>query len=263
MKSNYKLLENLYTVVLALSIYYVVIMGAMYIAGLFIGTDSEWYNVRKIVGAIITLPVMYYIFYRPDKKIHPLEAREESIKSVLKGVVCVIVVAVFVSVAGSNVVLWMFPVKAGSGYQEASKSLSSGVVVFQFMNSALITPCLEELLYRGIVYKRLRRIMPEWIAIISSSLIFGLMHFNLQQFLFATLLGIAFACMMRISGHLYIAIIGHVAANVISICRNNYGILRFTQQKVWWAYVLAGLMLLVGTVIIYMYYRTEELRNEQ
>ena len=39
-----------------LLIYYVVIMVAMYAAGFFVGPGDEWYNLRKIIGAIITIP---------------------------------------------------------------------------------------------------------------------------------------------------------------------------------------------------------------
>lgn len=256
MKNRYKELENVYTIILALLSYYIVIMGTMYIAGLILGTEVQLYNVRKMIGAAVTLPVLYYVFYKPDKILWMED--EKRIFSRKRGVisgVLALLLGVLLSVSLSNVVLWIFPMQAGSSYEEADMVLSSGSIVFQILNSVCVTPILEELLYRGIVYKRMRRISKEWVAVVASSAIFGIMHFNLQQFLFAFLLGIALSCLMKFSDKLLFPVICHMAGNLISICRNHYGILSFSAQRNWIGFLSTALMLLAGVLCFYGFYK--------
>ena len=115
MKNRYKELENVYTIILALLSYYIVIMGTMYIAGLILGTEVQLYNVRKMIGAAVTLPVLYYVFYKPDKILWMED--EKRIFSGKRGIVyggLVLLLGVLLSVSLSNVVLWIFPMQAGS-----------------------------------------------------------------------------------------------------------------------------------------------------
>ncbi len=54
-----------------------------------------------------------------------------------------------------------------------------------------------------------------------SALLFGLIHFNIVQFVYAFLLGLVLAAFMYKSGHVYAAMIGHITANAFAVIRTR------------------------------------------
>ena len=72
----------------------------------------------------------------------------------------------------------------------------------ELFGTSVVTPILEEMLYRGLVYNRLKRSGRTGMAIVISGLVFGLIHFNLVQFLYAGLIGIFLAVVYETEGTL-------------------------------------------------------------
>ena len=108
-----------------------------------------------------------------------------------------------------------------SGYQEVSTYFWSGPVAFEVIGLGIVSPIAEELLYRGLVYGRLC----DWIgrpkAWILSALLFGVLHFNLVQFVYASLLGLLFVLMFEKTHHLSGAVLGHIGANLAIVILTN------------------------------------------
>lgn len=77
---------------------------------------------------------------------------------------------------------------------QSSKSITGNSTFYLIINRVtigLIGPFVEEILYRGVIFKTLNKNM-SWISsTIISSLLFALMHGNLQQAVFSFILGIA------------------------------------------------------------------------
>mgnify|MGYP000323272126 FL=1 len=86
------------------------------------------------------------------------------------------------------------------GFQEANQSFFAGTVVFELLGSCLVIPIAEELLFRGVVYKRLKLYFGVTPALIGSALIFGIMHVNLVQFLYAAVIGLLLAFVLEKQG---------------------------------------------------------------
>lgn len=85
------------------------------------------------------------------------------------------------------------------------------------LSIALLAPVLEELLFRGAIQGHLQAMIQKpWIAIIISSLIFGVVHMNPAQIPFAFLLGILFGWLYYRTGSLLPGIIGHVLNNSVA-----------------------------------------------
>lgn len=89
--------------------------------------------------------------------------------------------------------------------------------IFGVLSIALLAPILEELLFRGAIQSRLQEAgMHPWLAILSSSLIFGVVHMNPAQILFAFPLGIIFGWLYYRTGSLLPGIVGHLLNNSIA-----------------------------------------------
>lgn len=85
--------------------------------------------------------------------------------------------------------------------------------VTQFLYIAVITPLLEETLFRGLIYTRLRRVLPAGAAIILSAVIFGAAHGNIEQFLYASTLGLFIAAVFEKYDSLWASFAVHFAFN--------------------------------------------------
>ncbi|MDD2968548.1 MAG: CPBP family intramembrane metalloprotease [Lachnospiraceae bacterium] len=88
----------------------------------------------------------------------------------------------------------------------------------------MIMPIAEELLFRGVVFTRIRKYWKSLIAIPASALLFGFYHGNIEQALYGFLMGCMMAYFFWLSNDLLESVILHSAANVIvfTITFNRY-----------------------------------------
>lgn len=81
---------------------------------------------------------------------------------------------------------------------------------------SLLGPVLEEFLFRGAILGTLLKKMNPRIAILVSAVIFGLIHFNPAQVVYAFFFGIVLGRIYYVTGSLILCMIVHVMANSIS-----------------------------------------------
>lgn len=91
-----------------------------------------------------------------------------------------------------------------------SHSLLSSIIVV-----ALIPCVLEETMYRGVIYNEYSRINVVK-ALILSSLMFGLLHMNLNQFMYAVVGGVVFSLMVEATGSITASAVMHFMINGFS-----------------------------------------------
>jgi membrane protease YdiL (CAAX protease family) len=80
-----------------------------------------------------------------------------------------------------------------------------------------VIPICEELVYRGLIYMRMRQYLNVNMSILVSALIFGLVHGNPVQGIYGFLVGILFAYVYEQYGSLKAPILAHVSANMLSL----------------------------------------------
>lgn len=81
---------------------------------------------------------------------------------------------------------------------------------------AVYGPFAEELAFRGVIYQGYRQQENRWKALLLSSLLFGLMHMNLNQACYAFVMGVALALLVEASGSMLPAFIAHFCVNGLS-----------------------------------------------
>lgn len=104
-----------------------------------------------------------------------------------------------------------------SGYFEVVKVFYTKDLWMEILTLCIIGPAAEELVYRGFVYQRLRERGSQEAAAVWSALLFGLMHFNLVQGVYAFVLGILLAHITERTGGLATAAAAHMVANLVSV----------------------------------------------
>ena len=90
---------------------------------------------------------------------------------------------------------------------------SLGLSVF---TTAFLPGLVEEILFRGVLYSRLRKAIPIK-GILLSALLFGIAHMNFQQFSYAFFLGIVFGCLLEATDSIFATITAHMIFNGSSI----------------------------------------------
>lgn len=78
----------------------------------------------------------------------------------------------------------------------------------------VISPLAEETVFRGLLYNRMKRCFNFVIALIVSSLLFGLYHGNLVQTVYGTILGLLIAYAYEIYGSFAAPVLFHGVANI-------------------------------------------------
>ena len=83
---------------------------------------------------------------------------------------------------------------------------------------AVLAPIVEEMMFRGAIQGYLmRRSSNPWTGIIITAIIFGAIHMNPQQVVYATMLGIIFGWIYYRTRSLLPVIVGHVLNNSIAV----------------------------------------------
>lgn len=92
-----------------------------------------------------------------------------------------------------------------------------------FLTIALFGPIMEEIVFRRIIIDDcVRRTGKKWAAILISAALFGLIHMNPAQMLFAFLIGLLFGWVYVCSGSMLPGIIGHIINNTVAVLGMRY-----------------------------------------
>ena len=93
-------------------------------------------------------------------------------------------------------------------------NLMNGSSAFwRILTVGILAPIVEEFVFRKFLIDRVVK-YGEWVAIITSGLMFGLFHGNFSQFFFATAIGGIFAYVYIRTGKIWITIIYHMILNL-------------------------------------------------
>ncbi|MCR5654963.1 MAG: HAD hydrolase-like protein [Lachnospiraceae bacterium] len=104
-----------------------------------------------------------------------------------------------------------------------SVSLFSGLLIF-----GIIKPIEEELVFRGLLYNRMRYYFPKTLSIIFSAVIFGAYHGNIVQFVYAFFMGLAMCYLYEKFRLLEVPLLIHALANILVYTLSSLGVLEKT-----------------------------------
>lgn len=90
------------------------------------------------------------------------------------------------------------------------------------LTTGIIGPILEEFLFRGILYNKLKEFNKKRAAMILTSIIFALIHFNLSQIIYAFLFSLVLIKIYEHFKTLKAPIIVHISANTFIALTINY-----------------------------------------
>ena len=101
-------------------------------------------------------------------------------------------------------------------FDEVSDIISNSGMLMQVITVVVVGPICEEMLMRAVIYRRMRTCHGFWFSAIASAAIFGVIHGNWVQFVYAFIVGFIIAYVYEMTGNLLMPIIFHMTINGIS-----------------------------------------------
>ena len=187
----------------------------IYIASSFIQVyfpiSSPIVSILVTQGSIVVPAIIYIVFFMKENPLRFIRFKKFNIVSAL--LVWVMMFTLIPVMAVLNAISMLF---ATNTVGAAIDNITGGNVWIGLALVALLPAFVEEITFRGAIYHSLRGARPVR-AIILSGFMFGAMHMNFNQFVYAAALGIIMAFLLEATGSILATILLHFSLNANSV----------------------------------------------
>lgn len=241
---------NIWSVLYPIVLYYLISSMAFFGMTLILGETEEIYMLKQLVSSGSTIPFLLSL-KKQDAYTEEIvfgKVKKWSLRQAVSiGTMVFIAMATF-GIALNNFIAMTPLVQISTGFQNANKSFFGGEVLLTILASCVVVPIAEELLFRSVVLKRCSVMIGERLGIVFSALLFGVIHVNIVQFLYATILGLLLAVFACKTKRVWVVVLGHAAANLMAILRTETGLFNYAYKADWAGIVFSLCMVVIGTV---------------
>lgn len=167
-----------------------------------------------LLASLAVLPFAVRMYQRDRGKNTTRTKESKRTERVLLGVFCLLAGAA-ANLIWSGVLSTMRIQEAFSN--AAQEALLASSLPAQIFSLVILAPVTEELIFRGLVYRRMRRILPAGISVLLSALVFSLYHGNVIQAVFALPMALVLGILMEKKKNLLFPVLFHVGANLAAV----------------------------------------------
>ncbi len=216
------------------------------------------YQVQMLAAAaLLTIPVLA-VLYRRDRKQEQIQNLPVNKKAPLPQYIWTLILGIAVCIGGNVLIIMTNLAFVSKSYQNTSEVFYDPPFLIQVLCLGIIIPVSEELLFRGLLFKRCRGLMGFWPAALSISILFGFSHNNLVQFLYAMGLGLLLAYVCEKYGSLKAPVLLHMTANLTSLVITEIGFLDWVCTAFMRLAVSAVACAFLGAVMFVLIQRIDE-----
>lgn len=175
------------------------------------------------VSIAITVPI-YYLIYRNRK--------QELLTFVsFRGLGAVgIPVLVIFGVSLNFLIEWLLSIASQltflaplfERYENLANLITGGDFIPSLLTVGILGPIFEEILFRGLIFGELRKIMKVRIALVIQAVLFGVMHFNVIQSSYAIIIGLLLGFVYYRSNSIIAPMIVHITINASSVILTQF-----------------------------------------
>ena len=204
------------------------------------------------ISALATIPFLI-LMRSNDRKKEKAMGLVQNNRAALSKYVYVAVISIAFSLALNNLVLLSDLAEYSIAYQETAEVLYSPSLMVQILCLGIVTPIMEEYIFRGLIFKRLRNRFPVRRAIVSSALFFGIYHGNLVQMIYGTLSGILLAYLYEKYGSLKAPILAHMLMNTVACILTEADVFTWIfSEKIRIAVITIGCATIASIMYLYI-----------
>ena len=172
-----------------------------------------------LTGILAMIPALY--FYRRDKVRRiagGLIPAQKKVPLSLLEIILLLLAGAGLAQYGNFLMAILQSFINSSAYQESMTRITEGKSLFMMIFwMGIVAPAAEEMIFRWLIYLRLRDWMKLPVAAVISGVVFGIYHGNIVQGIYASILGTAFAWILEMSGNIYSSMLLHMGANIWSL----------------------------------------------
>ncbi len=170
-----------------------------------------------IVSGVIMLPLLILMMKRDKKRLIRADKYEKYEQvAPIKWLYIVIIGAA--ACIGFNILIEITGIiNWGGGFEDTSEAIYGGNPLVMVLGVVFLIPLVEELVFRGVVYERIRQYGGAKVAILLSAVYFGLFHMNVPQGIYAFAIGLIIAWIYYKYKSVWAPVLFHVSANGISV----------------------------------------------
>lgn len=165
----------------------------------------------------------------------------------------VLLASITLAIGLNNIILLLDIPRYSKAYQEAAEVLYAPSFGMQILLTGFVIPIIEELLFRGLAFRILRKWIPFVWAMLVTALLFGIYHGNLVQFIYATLCGLFLAYLCEKFQTVIAPIAAHIVMNITACTMTELQWFSWMFGNVWRVIVITIICVLIyGTTFIFI-----------
>lgn len=217
--------------------------------GVLEGTTANGSAIMSMFGFLIAAGVIWYVFAKDViKKAKTNYVVQNTRVNKPLHYFCMVVCTLGLAL-GLNFLFEILGITdMSAAFQEVAEMQYAAALPLGLFVSGILAPVAEELVFRGVVFNRLRKSMKPLAAILMSACIFGVYHGNSVQGSYALLMGSVLAYLYENFGTFFVPLLAHIISNVSVYLLTMTGI----SEKLpinWWSTI--GLLLIgIGALLI-------------
>ncbi len=174
-------------------------------------------------AAICTIPFLAWMFHK-DRMKEKMTGKKIREKAPVAYYLPTILISLALSVALNNLIIIGNFASYSSDYTDTMSALYSANLGVQIVALGILIPICEELVFRGLVFNRMKEDSSVMGSMIYSSLIFGILHGNAVQMVYGALLGFLLAWLYQKMGSIWAPILAHIFMNLGSVLATEFNL---------------------------------------
>lgn len=181
---------------------------AYVVALFFLEQFREYPTEMGAVAAVLTIPFLVMMVKK--------DGEFSNKKAPLAKYGMIVGISVSVAIGLNNLLLLTNLAEYSEAYQNAAETLYAPAFLVQLLCVGIIYPIMEEYIFRGVIYRRMRAMSTVKKAMVVSSIFFGFYHGNLVQMIYGTVAGLLLTYVYEKYGSLKAPILTHMIMNIVA-----------------------------------------------
>ena len=206
---DYRRANRAYLYMILATIGLVIVISLWYLNG---GAEISILMNNVLSEAVVLIPALAAVLYSGEKLSVLIPFRKLQAKSVF--FIVIYVITLFPLVAFVNSVSMLFVENTVTAISDDVLAIPMWVML---LSIGILGPLVEEVVFRGVIlqsYQRTGRIVG---SIVLSSILFGMMHMNFNQFAYGAVMGVMLALLYEATGTVLASFIAHAVFNTIEV----------------------------------------------
>lgn len=212
-------------------------------------------------AAFLTIPVMIFMFHK-DTLREKVSGTVPNKKAPFWKYAGIFILAIAVTLGLNNLIEISGIYKVSESYEETISALYAASFPMQIVCLGILVPICEELVFRGLMFRRVRQQASFLRAAAYSSCVFGFLHGNLVQILYGFFMGFMFCYLYEKYGSVKAPIFAHITANIFSVMMTETKFLERMAQVPLYMGAATVLSASVAAAVFVLIQRIEERPKE-